>query len=211
MGTVERREREKKQRREDIIDAAERVFSAKGFVNATIDDIANEAELSKGALYLYFKNKKELCLAIIVRILRQISSRFEDILHQQGKGIDKILTLASAFLDFYNDSPDYITALLYYSTHKLNVESKILQEAITENEKINNIITNIIESGIEDGSIRSDIDTVKFSYALWGQLSGLLPAFTLSFNEIKQTPKYTPYEIYTYIFTLIQKELRAKN
>ena len=56
MGIAERKEREKLQRRNDIIDAAERLFFQHGFETPTMDDVAREAELSKGTLYLYFKS-----------------------------------------------------------------------------------------------------------------------------------------------------------
>jgi AcrR family transcriptional regulator len=65
MGTAERRLREKKQRVEDILDAAEQVFFSKGFDSSTMDDVADEAEFSKGALYNYFKSKNELCVGIV--------------------------------------------------------------------------------------------------------------------------------------------------
>ncbi|MFX1452616.1 MAG: TetR/AcrR family transcriptional regulator, partial [Promethearchaeota archaeon] len=52
-----RREREKEQRREDIIDAAEKLFLTQGFENTTMKQIANEAEYSKGTLYNYYKSK----------------------------------------------------------------------------------------------------------------------------------------------------------
>ena len=52
MGIVERKEREKEARKNLILDAAERVFQAKSIQNATMDDIAHEAELAKGTIYL---------------------------------------------------------------------------------------------------------------------------------------------------------------
>jgi AcrR family transcriptional regulator len=61
MGIQERKERERGRRRQQIMIAAKRVFSFKGFNKATMEDIASEAELSPGTLYLYFKNKDELC------------------------------------------------------------------------------------------------------------------------------------------------------
>ena len=66
MGIQERKEREKERRRQQIMVAAKRVFSEKGFNKATMEDIAHEAELSPGTLYLYFKNKEELvCLPVL--------------------------------------------------------------------------------------------------------------------------------------------------
>ena len=67
MGIAERREREKDQRRNTILDAAEKVFFSQGINLATMDGVAEEAELSKGTLYLYFKSKEELFLGIACR------------------------------------------------------------------------------------------------------------------------------------------------
>ena len=57
---LSRREREKLAHRADIMDAALRVFARKGFFQATLDEIAQEAEFSKGALYLYFSSKEDI-------------------------------------------------------------------------------------------------------------------------------------------------------
>ncbi|MFH1699395.1 MAG: TetR/AcrR family transcriptional regulator [Candidatus Zixiibacteriota bacterium] len=57
---AKRKEREKEARRHSILEAAARVFSRKNFGEATLDEIAIEAELSKGTLYNYFKDKQDL-------------------------------------------------------------------------------------------------------------------------------------------------------
>ena len=57
MGVAERRQREKEERRSCIVAAAEAVFLEKGLDVATMDEIAARAEVSKGTLYLYFKEK----------------------------------------------------------------------------------------------------------------------------------------------------------
>ena len=56
MGTLERRERERERRREEILGAAKELFIAKGLSYTTIEDIAKKAELSQGTIYFYFKN-----------------------------------------------------------------------------------------------------------------------------------------------------------
>ena len=67
MGVSERKERERERRREDILDAAEKVFFEKGIDLATMEDVALTAELSKATLYLYFSSKEEIYFAIFVR------------------------------------------------------------------------------------------------------------------------------------------------
>ena len=56
MSLIDRKEREKEQRRNDIINAAEKLFFSKGYDNASMNDIANEVELSKATLYRLSQN-----------------------------------------------------------------------------------------------------------------------------------------------------------
>ena len=60
MGVEERREREKARRRQEILDAARRLFLEKGFFDTRMEEIAEGAQLATGTLYLYFQNKGEI-------------------------------------------------------------------------------------------------------------------------------------------------------
>ena len=59
------------ERKSQIINAAEGVFTKKGFDEARMDDIAEETGLSKGTLYLYFKSKDDLIIAILDRMFQR--------------------------------------------------------------------------------------------------------------------------------------------
>ena len=89
MGIKERKERERERRRQQIIVAAKRVFSEKGFNRATMEDIAQEAELSAGTLYLYFKNKDELYASMSLRILHYLLIRLEHLNSDMRSGIEE--------------------------------------------------------------------------------------------------------------------------
>jgi len=65
MTIIERKEREKQERYREILSAAEIIFARDGYSATTMDTIAEEAELSKGTLYLYFKNKEQLFFSIL--------------------------------------------------------------------------------------------------------------------------------------------------
>lgn len=67
------------ERKDQIMNAAEEVFSQKGFSDARMDDIAEETGLSKGTLYLYYKSKDDLILAILDRIFQREFKAFEDL------------------------------------------------------------------------------------------------------------------------------------
>jgi AcrR family transcriptional regulator len=73
LSIKEIKEQEKERRRSYILDTAEKLFFSKGYDNVSMDDIANEVELSKATLYLYFKDKESLYFGVVnrgIKILR---------------------------------------------------------------------------------------------------------------------------------------------
>jgi len=65
MTVAERKHREKAQRREDILNAAEKLFFSRGYDNVLMDEIANEVDLTKATLYLYFNDKESLFFFLV--------------------------------------------------------------------------------------------------------------------------------------------------
>ena len=110
MGIAERKESERdlqqKMRRKQILDAAKRLFHAKGFTAATMEDIAQEAELSPAAIYLYFKNKDDLYVSLNLQLLEYLSDRLERLYLQEGLDAEeKVEALKDLFYDVYNFDP----------------------------------------------------------------------------------------------------------
>ena len=101
MTVSDRKEREKEMRRKDIIDTAEKLFFEKGYENITMADIAEGTELARSTLYLYFKNKKEMYLAISIRGTQILNDRFKECYEKGETGIEKVKMLMMAFYRFY--------------------------------------------------------------------------------------------------------------
>ncbi len=192
MSIADRKERERLQRQNLIIDAAEKVFMSKGFEHATMDDVAEEAEFSKGTLYTYFQSKNELCLSIVLRGLKVLIGEFEKVVEESTLSINKIELLAAKFLKFYKKYPNFIFAFSNYKQHRAGCkfESTILQDIEIENRKIREIITMIIQNGKLDESIRSDADSGKLSYILWGEISGLIPTLLQEIDDVDTVALY---------------------
>ena len=93
-------------RRRQIINAAEKVFAAKGFSGATIENIAEEGELSPATLYLYFKNKDELYASLNLKLLEVLVEKIENI-HDQEKlnPEEKIRALEKVLYEVYEYEP----------------------------------------------------------------------------------------------------------
>jgi AcrR family transcriptional regulator len=65
------------ERHERILDAATRVFASKGYHGALVDDIAAQAQTSKGGIYFHFPNKQAIFLALLDRLARLLRDRIE--------------------------------------------------------------------------------------------------------------------------------------
>ena len=201
MGTLERKLRERVVRENVILDAAEEVFFSRGFDQSTMDDVAKAAELSKGSLYNYFKNKNELCIGIVGRSLRRLLQYIEKYVDKQSSGLEKISDFAKTFLLFREKNPEYYCALQSYKQHSggCAADSKFLNLSIAENGHINGLIMKFIQEGISDGSIKKSIVPEKTANALWGEFNGIIPGFDLNTNS---------KEIYEYAIELILNGLK---
>ncbi|MCD6177070.1 MAG: TetR/AcrR family transcriptional regulator [Candidatus Cloacimonetes bacterium] len=209
MGVTERKEREKELRSESIIDAAERIFFNKGFKHATMNDVAKEAELSKGALYLYFHSKNELCMAILQRSLLILRNIFE--LLKEDKtltGIERFQKLAKLFITFAKEHPNHYDSLLSYREHRENCPAtgEIIKGTVRENKNINKIISDLIKMGQTDKTIKEDIDADKLSLALWGNFTGIMPSSILS---NRATLNFDPEKIIEYHFELLINAIKT--
>lgn len=93
MVASSRKEREKEQRKASILDAAMRVFKRKGIQAASMDEIAKEAEFSKGTLYSYFDSKFALFAELSNRVLSQVLNGFIEISKQDCQGRPMIVQM----------------------------------------------------------------------------------------------------------------------
>lgn len=208
MGIIERKEREKEERHNSIIDAAENVFFSKGVANSTMDEVAEEAELSKGTIYLYFKSKDDLYHAIILRGLNILYSMFEKAITAEKKGIDKVQATGRAYFDFFKNHSNYFEAMLHQETHKIQEEREeesphvfICNEA---GNRIFSLLQKIIKEGIEDGSLNYELDPLKLSIILWGHASGIMQVMKAKGEMIQKMFGVGSEELITYSFNLMR-------
>jgi AcrR family transcriptional regulator len=154
MGIQERKEREKERRRQQIIVAAKRVFSEKGFSKATMEDIAKEAELSPGTLYLYFKNKEELYASLSLRILQYLHIRVSHVNKEPDKKpVGKLDSLIEAMYDVYEFDPMIIINMFHLQSSETlkNLSDELLLEINELSSRSIGAIASIFKEGIDSG------------------------------------------------------------
>ncbi len=178
MGISERKRRERERRRNDILDAAEKVFFSKGIEAATMDEVAEVAEYSKGTIYLYFKNKNELLHGIIGRGMQIVLDRFREATAKEDTGLAKISALGMSYFKFYSEHPNYFTIMQHQDKDVPDAtdpeKNPNMCKCIEIGEETIAHMQEIVSTGIADGTIRQDLDPFKLSLVLWGHCSGIL-------------------------------------
>ena len=202
MGISERKEREKEQRRNDIIDAAEKVFFKKGLNNSTMDEVAEEAELSKGTLYLYFKSKEEIYFEIKLRAIRILNGMFKESISENKTGFENCMEIGKTYVAFLNNYNNYFRVMVYFESNDCRVcEFKDKCENFFKEDNPLNSFIQIINQGIEDGTIRDDIPANVLAQTLWAQTNGILQFIStkqkiLEFTGVKaEDIVYSQFEI----------------
>lgn len=166
MTISDRKEREKEMRRKDIIETAEKLFFQKGYENITMADIAERTELARSTIYLYFKNKKEIYLAISIRGTEILNEMFKEYYNKGRTGIEKVKMLMMAFYKFYKEYPDYYD--VNWSSYKVLFDHDMpkMEEIKRMRMEGFSLFSKALQEGIKDKSIRSDLDPVKANLVL---------------------------------------------
>ena len=154
MSIHERKEREKERRRQQILVAAKKIISRKGFNNTIIEDIAAEAELSPGTLYNYFKNKEELFAFLSLRLFQFLNIWVEQALKNGNTDpVRRLENLVEALHDVYHFDPQTFIYIFHVQSDKtkINLSPELLSEFKRLSRKSIDIIAGIFKEGVQNG------------------------------------------------------------
>ncbi len=174
MGTQERKERERDERRNTIVDAAEAIILIKGFEGTTMEEIAEAAELSKGTLYLYFRSKEELFLEVNLRGLRLLSENLSAVVRDEATAAENALELGKAYIHFSREHAGYFKIIMTCQSAGQERTDHLRKSLLFEPGSPLLVFLNVIEKGRLDGTIRHDIPAVELALVLWSQMTGVL-------------------------------------
>lgn len=113
MATIKPRRRDlPENRRACILKAARCVFARQGYADTVVDDIAGQAGIGKGTLYLYFKSKEEIFLAALVEDARRLNELTRERMLQAESWDDKLKAYVELRLEYLENHEDFIRIYL---------------------------------------------------------------------------------------------------
>jgi len=212
MTTAQRRAREKARRQQEILEAAKEVFFERGTHRATMDDVAAQAEVSKGTVYLYFQSKESILARLLLEGLSILLSQLEAAYAaQESLSAEKHLRqLVEAYWQFSQTYPDYFRLLLAFDRGRFRerVPAEMYQQILTKSTRGLGLAAKAIRQGAEEGAFTAD-DPLLAAGVLWGSLNG---ALALMANPVRQEMiPVEPKAVFDATFDLFLRGLQASN
>ena len=160
-----------------ILEAAVKVFAEQGFFQSTISQIAREAGVADGTIYLYFKNKDDILLQFFGFKTKQVFQSFREELDKADSARGKLRNLIRRHLEeFQNDKN---MAVVYQAEARSN--SRLVEKQLQEMSKMYlDITAEIIEQGQEEGQIRKDLYVSLVKRFVLGAVEEVINTWVLS-------------------------------
>jgi AcrR family transcriptional regulator len=174
MGLKERREREKEERRAQILDAARDLLLEKGMTATSINQIAKKAELGVGTIYFYYRSKEELFAALQEEGLELLYRDMETVIAEGKDPIEKLESIAWVYLAFSRQKKEYFDIINYFLSSSDQVFAPGLKSQVDHHGRINlGLVERVLEEGVETGWFRS-INSRRHAVLIWATLHGLI-------------------------------------
>ena len=137
-----------------ILEAAVKVFARQGFYQSTVAQIAKEAGVADGTIYLYFKNKDDILVHFFHYKTKQVFERFRTEVDNAESSLDKLRNLIRRHLSEFQQDRD-MAVLYQVGTHQID---RLAEDQIREMSKMyQDLVSEIVEVGQQEGSIRKDL------------------------------------------------------
>jgi AcrR family transcriptional regulator len=175
--TRARREREKEERRRSILQAARRTFFENGFHHATVDSVAERAEVSKGTVYLYFESKEAVLAHLLLEGLEDLVAELEQA-YAETEALpadEQLAALAQAYLGFFQKEPQYFPFLMAMDRGRFQeaIPPQLYQEILEASLEGLNLAVRVVERGCQE-AIFDCRDARKAACVFWASLNGVL-------------------------------------
>jgi AcrR family transcriptional regulator len=166
-----RREREREMHRLEILEGAKRLFARKGFAAATMDEIAEEAEFSKGAIYTYFPSKEQLFLSLMEEKIGKLFGEENEIIALAINPKDKIERLIEIHLAFFEKDKEFFQII---HSERFRLEKEMIHKLHAEMKQkfigYLDLISKVMQEGISNKLLRN-MDPRTLASALMGMLN----------------------------------------
>lgn len=175
-----------------ILDAAVRVFARNGFYNSKVAEIAKEAKVADGTIYLYFKNKDDILIKLFEDKMNEIIATLQDRLEGVTDPLEKIRVYIRSHFTMAAEHPDLMEVI----TVELRQSTKFMKEY--DNKQFNRylkVLSDMIREAKDQGLIRPDVNPGIQKRALFGIMDELSLYLVLAGEGAKYSAEQLSNEV----------------
>ncbi|HUA12157.1 MAG TPA: TetR/AcrR family transcriptional regulator [Solirubrobacteraceae bacterium] len=158
-------------RRQQILDAAVRVFARRGFHACRVSDIADEAGVAHGLLYHYFSSKDEVLDTLFLERWKVMLDVIRAVDAEEQPVREKLYAIASFIIDSYRHDPDVMTVIIVDVTRAAN---SFGQAHLPDIRQAFVLIGEIVAKAQADGQLKSSVEARFAALAFYGVIEQLL-------------------------------------
>jgi len=169
----------REQKRKKIMQAAMKIFSKKGYSPAALDEVAREAGIAKGTLYLYFQDKEDLFFNTIMSVVDKLGDIISKNIDQGMDPCEILKKLVYIQLDFFNRNRDFFGIIETALNENIFRGHKKIFDALLEKRMLFiKYLLDVVERAKKEGSIRKDIPSEEVVSSYEGIVSGQIKWLT---------------------------------
>jgi AcrR family transcriptional regulator len=169
--------------KEQISEAAAKLFAANGFERTSVDEIAAKTKVAKGSFYYHFKSKEELLFALIEAGIDNVTSQISESIAKEKTSSGKIDKLIEIQINYFNTHRDLCRIIF---SELWRIESYWKRSAMSIQKKYIRVIKTVIADGIKDKTFRSDLDPAATTTVLFGLISASVLDWAIFHPEINK-------------------------
>ena len=174
ISKLTRKEREHLAHRQEILEAAEKVFVQKGYYRATIEEIASQAEFATGTIYNFFDSKDDLYQQVGVKIAQAFMAKFEEEVLSEDAPRDAIATLIRLRLVHFHEHRGFFRVFFDTSPgSRLDPVGAIPKDCRVIYDDYVKQVTNIFRQGVQDGTF-DEFDPLYLMLSLEGIINAVV-------------------------------------
>lgn len=200
-------------RRQDILDAAERVIEKEGWENTDFGKVAKRARLSRSLVYVYFPERDDLFHAVCGRGLEDLARRFATVMATRRNGIEQVMELGKAYHAFAREQPLYFSLIAQFNGREVDLDARSAdqKQAHERGRGCLEMLAQALGNGLADGSVRLSIgDPQTAAFPIWAFTHGLIQIASAQQCMLRQDFKLEPAQMIEDGLRLLRTSLAAE-
>ncbi|WDP89075.1 MAG: TetR/AcrR family transcriptional regulator [Desulfobacter sp.] len=210
-----RKEWEKAQKEKRIIDIAREVFVEKGFEKTGIPAVAEAAGYNRRTIYLYFRDKEELFMAVVLHCMTMLRDRMADAaekIRSEGTGLSGV---ARAFFAFAQEHPAFMDLIMVYESRHFVYHESERNRPLSErqaacqavSQELSDLVTATLENAIQRGALRTDLAPRPLMLLLWGQILGVTQILRIREKHFDAVFGMTQEDLFNHFLRMMETSL----